>query len=104
MEKSKYIHTYVPHIELKACPICGQHPDLKQKTLAGHNGHGYPGHYTYRYKCEFCGLLRGDEHNDIYDEVPEAAVNRAKQSWNDEVDRIKAFQQANRERQIVNKL
>lgn len=98
MEWSKHINIYVPYVEVKACPICGQHPEFIKESLAIHGGGGYPGHFTYRYKCEFCGLLRGDEHNDIYDEVSEAAKNRAKQSWNDEVDRIIAFQQANTNR------
>lgn len=97
MEKTNYI-------KLNACPICGEHPEFIKESLEIPVGHGYPGRFSYRYKCEFCGLLRGSTHNDIYDKNPEDAKNRAKESWNKEVDRIRAFQQANRERQIVNKL
>ena len=97
MEKTNYI-------KLNACPICGEHPELKKESLAGPRNIGYPGHFTYQYRCNFCTLLRGEEHHDIYDKNPEDAKNRAKESWNKEVDRIRAFQQANRERQIVNKL
>jgi hypothetical protein len=82
------------YISLKACPVCGEHPELKKESMARPGGHGYPGHYTYLYKCDFCRLLKGSETHDIYDS-PEESKNRAKLSWNNEVDRIQKLQQAN---------
>lgn len=77
----------IPYISVKACPVCGEHPELKQESLGRPGGGGYPGHYDYQYKCGYCRLLKGEEHHDIYGS-PEEARNRAKKSWNDEVDRI----------------
>ena len=88
------------YISLKPCPVCGEHPELKKESLARPGGHGYPGHFTYQYKCEFCRLLKGTETHDIYDS-PEQSKNRAKESWNEEVDRIKKFQQAYRAAQEI---
>jgi hypothetical protein len=81
------------YISLKACPVCGEHPELKKESLARPGGHGYPGHFTYEYKCELCRLLKSGETHDIYDS-PEEAKNCAKELWNKEVDRIKKLQQA----------
>lgn len=81
------------YISLKPCPVCGEHPELIKESLGRPGGHGYPGHYTYQYKCEFCRLLKGDETHDIYDS-PEEAKNRAKETWNEEVDRIQRLQKA----------
>lgn len=84
------------YISLKACPVCGEHPELVKESLARPGGHGYPGYYTYQYKCGFCGLLKGNETHDIYDKVSEDAKTRAKEGWNKEVDRIIRLQKAQR--------
>ena len=82
------------YISLKPCPVCGESPEFVKESLARPGGHGYPGHYTYQYKCDFCRLLKGAETHDIYD-PSETAKNRAKESWNAEVDRIRNLQKAN---------
>jgi hypothetical protein len=81
------------YVYLKVCPVCGEHPEFTKESLGRPGGHGYPGHYTYQYKCEFCRLLKGVETHDIYDS-PEEAKNRAKETWNEEVDRIQRLQKA----------
>lgn len=78
------------YIELLSCPICGAHPDREKENLGRPGGHGYPGHYTYQYKCEKCGCLKGDSMNDIYDK-PSTADDRARISWNKEVQRVLHF-------------
>lgn len=83
------------YISVKACPVCGEHPELNKESLGRPGGHGYPGHYTYEYRCGFCKLLRGVETHDIYDS-PEEAINRAKESWNKEVARILKLRKNNR--------
>lgn len=79
------------YISLKPCPVCGEHPEFVKESLARPGGHGYPGHYTYQYKCERCGLLKSQETHDIYDDIPELAKNRAKEGWNAEVLRVEGF-------------
>lgn len=76
------------YISLQPCPICGEHPEFVKESLARPGGGGYPGHYTYQYKCECCKLLKTQETTDIYDKIPELAKNRAKEDWNTEVDRV----------------
>lgn len=44
---------------MKNCPICGALPELIETNLDRGNGHGYPGWFTYSYKCPCCGLLKG---------------------------------------------
>lgn len=83
------------YISVKACPVCGEHPELNKESLGRPGGHGYPGHYTYEYRCGFCKLLKGVETQDIYDS-PEEAINRAKESWNKEVARILKLRKNNR--------
>ena len=78
------------YIELLSCPICGAHPDREKESLARPGGHGYPGHYTYQYKCEKCKMLKSDDMNDIYDN-PSTADARARISWNKEVQRVLHF-------------
>ena len=78
----------ISYIPVKACPVCGEHPVLRTESMGRPGGHGYPGHYEYLYRCEFCKLLSGSAWvHDIYDS-PEKANNRAKSLWNEEVDRI----------------
>jgi hypothetical protein len=77
----------VPYVSVRACPVCGEHPEKLTESLARPGGHGYPGHYTYQYKCGYCKLLKSSETHDIYDSSDEA-VNRAKESWNAEVERV----------------
>lgn len=83
------------YISVKACPVCGEHPELNKESLGRPGGRGYPGHYTYEYRCGFCKLLKGVETQDIYDS-PEEAINRAKESWNKEVARILKLRKNNR--------
>jgi hypothetical protein len=86
----------IPYISVKACPVCGEHPEFSKESLGHPGGGGYPGHYTYQFKCGYCKLLKSGEYHDIYDS-PEEAKNRAKKSWNDEVARIeKIMNQAER--------
>jgi hypothetical protein len=87
MEISKTKKNEVPYISLKACPVCGEHPGLRQQTLERPGGHGYPGCFTYEYKCEYCKLLKSGETTDIYVSAEEAK-NLAKELWNEEVDRV----------------
>ena len=97
MEVTKTTNKEIPYISVKACPVCGEHPELKKEDLGRPGGHGYPGHSTYQYRCDFCRLLKGGETHDIYDS-PDEAKNRAKISWNEEVNRIRGIQQKNRVR------
>jgi hypothetical protein len=83
----------VPYISVQACPVCGEHPELKKESLERPGGHGYRGCYTYQYHCEYCKLLKGGETCDISISAAEAK-NLAKQRWNEEVDRVKKLQQA----------
>lgn len=75
------------YISLKLCPICGEPPEKISCSLERPSGHGYAGCRTYQYACDCCCLVKGDEVNDIY--LPrEAAQNRAREAWNEEVARI----------------
>ena len=87
------------YISLKACPVCGEHPEKTTHSLERPGGHGYKGCYTYQYKCECCGLVRGKEIDDIY-LSKEAAQNRARETWNEEVDRIIMLRKANTSRRV----
>lgn len=80
----------VQFISVKACPICGEHPHREECDLGRPGGHGYPGHSSYQYKCECCGLVKGVETHDIYS-TSEDARERAKLHWNEEVDRIAGY-------------
>lgn len=77
----------VQFISVKACPICGEHPHREEYDLGRPGGHGYPGHSSYQYKCECCGLIKGGDIDDIYLSKADAQ-NRAKETWNEEVDRV----------------
>ena len=79
------------YISLKPCPVCGEHPEFVKESLARPGGHGYPGHFTYQYRCECCKLLKTEETHDIYDKIPELAKNRAKEDWNRKVDYIQGL-------------
>jgi uncharacterized Zn finger protein len=78
------------YIELQPCPICGARPDRTKESLSRPGGHGYPGHYSYQYKCEKCGYLKSDSLNDIYYD-PENADARARISWNKECEIVKRY-------------
>lgn len=74
-------------VSIKLCPVCGEAPEKTTYDLGRPGGHGYPGHRSYQYKCECCQLVRGKDCDDIY--CPnETAQRRAKETWNEEVDRI----------------
>ncbi len=75
------------YVSLQPCPVCGEMPEKTVCSLEGPNGRGYRGCFTYQYKCECCQLVRGIETTDIYSSKEEA-TNRAKETWNEEVDRI----------------
>ena len=75
------------YIHLKPCPVCGAHPERDKVDMGRPGGHGYPGHFSYKYHCELCGLLKSEGYTDIYCS-PEEAVNHAKNSWNTECDRV----------------
>ena len=100
MEIAKATKKEVPYVSVKACPVCGEHPRLNRESLSRPGGHGYPGHYTYGYECDFCRLLRGKETDDIYSSSDEA-VNRAKTYWNEEVARILKLRKAYHEIQDI---
>lgn len=90
---STYYRNITPKVQFisaKACPICGEHPHREECDLGRPGGHGYPGHTSYQYKCECCGLVKGVETQDIYS-TPEDARERAKIYWNEEVDRIAGY-------------
>ena len=77
-------------ISIKLCPICGEAPERVTTDLGRPGGHGYPGCQQFRYQCECCKVFEGVS----YDTVScskEEAINRAKQSWNKEVDRIQEY-------------
>lgn len=90
MEISKTTSKEIPYISVKACPICGEHPTLRQESLARPGGHGYPGHFDYTYFCEYCRALSGGTTHDIYQTAAEAR-NHAKELWNAEVDRVQTY-------------
>lgn len=75
------------YVSIKLCPVCGEVPERVTHSLEGPNGRGYRGCYTYQYKCECCRLVSGGEATDI-SISKEEAVNRAKETWNTEVERI----------------
>lgn len=78
------------YVSIKLCPICGEVPERVTYDLGRPGGHGYPGHTSYQYKCECCGLLKGADCDDIYCSKEEA-INQAKTTWNAEVDRVQAY-------------
>ena len=99
MEISKVTTKEVPYISLKFCPVCGEPPEFQKESLANPRGGGYPGHFTYEYRCVFCNLLKGGEAHDLYIS-PDEAKNLAKELWNGEVDRIRRIQKANAARRV----
>lgn len=78
------------YIELQPCPICGAHPDKDTISLERPGGHGYAGCHMYQYKCLKCKLVEGQAIDDVY-RHKDVAQNDARRSWNEEVNRIKAF-------------
>jgi hypothetical protein len=78
------------YISLKLCPVCGEPPEKSTYSLERPGGHGYAGCHSYQYKCECCGLIKGKDIDDIY--LPtEAAQNRARETWNEEVERVQEY-------------
>lgn len=78
------------YISLKLCPICGEVPEKTTYSLERPGGHGYAGCHSYQYKCECCGLVKGKDIDDIYMCSP-VAQNRARETWNEEVDKVQAY-------------
>ena len=78
------------YVSIKLCPICGEAPERITNSLEGPNGRGYRGCSTYQYKCECCKLLKGSETADIAISK-EDAINRAKETWNAEVLRVREY-------------
>lgn len=64
------------------CPICGSNPSLHIHYLGKPNGEGYPGCFTFQYKCPECGYLETDDIDSIY-RSEEDAVDMAANMWND---------------------
>ena len=87
MEISKATKKDLPYISVKLCPICGEVPERATQHLGRPRGHGYPGCYSYQYKCECCRLVSGVEACDI-SKSKEEAIARAKETWNAEVERV----------------
>ena len=78
------------YVELERCPICGAHPDREKEGLGRPDGHGYPGHYTYQYKCEKCKMVKGKMFDDVY--TPEDTANHAARlSWNEACYKVQGF-------------
>jgi hypothetical protein len=78
------------YISIKLCPVCGEVPERTSYDLGRPGGHGYPGHKSFQYKCECCKLLKGKDCDDIYCSTEEA-MNKAKETWNEEVARVQDF-------------
>ncbi len=64
------------------CPICGSNPRLLIHYLGKPDGGGYPGCFTFQYKCPECGYLETDDIDSIY-RSEEDAVDMAANMWND---------------------
>jgi hypothetical protein len=77
-------------LALKCCPICGSFPERVIVGMGRPGGHGYPGKYSYQYRCGYCELIKGTGYNDIYCS-PDEAVDHARESWNAECDRVAVF-------------
>ena len=75
------------YVSIKLCPICGEVPEKATYSLERPGGHGYAGCHSYQYKCECCKLVKGGDIDDIYLSSADAQ-NRAKETWNEEVDRV----------------
>jgi hypothetical protein len=75
------------YVSIKLCPICGEVPEKTTYSLERPGGHGYAGCHSYQYKCECCKLVNGGDIDDIYLSNADAQ-NRAKETWNAEVERI----------------
>lgn len=78
------------HLRISLCPVCGDPPRLVTTDLGRPGGHGYPGHYMYRYECEYCKLLKAGDADDVY-RNKEEAIQKAKLLWNEEAARIQNF-------------
>jgi hypothetical protein len=78
------------YVSIKLCPVCGEVPERVSYDLGRPGGHGYPGHKSFQYKCECCKVVKGGDIDDIYCPT-ETAIRRAKETWNEEVDRITEF-------------
>ena len=78
-------------IKTKCCPICGDKPVQHRESMAAPGGHGYPGHFTYNYKCEYCNRVSSKiTRTDLYCSPVEADAN-ARNDWNEEVDYLTGF-------------
>jgi hypothetical protein len=80
----------VNFIPVKPCPICGAGPQRIKESLSRPGGRGYPGYFTYQYRCECCKLLKSEELSDLY-EKEEAVIEKAKVSWNQKVEEVQAY-------------
>lgn len=78
------------YVSIKLCPICGEPPERITTDLRRPNGGGYPGHFLYRYECQCCKLLKGDDTDDIYRSKDEA-INHAKANWNINVAKVQSY-------------
>jgi hypothetical protein len=78
------------YVSIKLCPICGEAPERFTTDLGRPGGHGYPGHAQYYYKCDCCSLMEGKPCDDVYNSR-ETALRRAKECWNEEVNRVQEY-------------
>ncbi len=83
------------YIELQPCPICGAHPDKDVISLERPGGHGYKGCYMYQYKCPKCGLIKGQQIDDVY-RHKDVAQNDARRAWNEEVTKVRMYMRGNK--------
>ena len=78
------------YVNLKTCPICGAYPEKEISDMGRPGGHGYPGHYSYRYECPNCKLLKTVGFNDISCTSSEA-VAQAQKFWNGICDKTQEY-------------
>ena len=78
-------------LDLKKCPICGSNPLLSTEDMGKPNGRGYPGDFKFYFYCPFCQKLNGDFFTTVYTKTKKECVKKAAESWNKEVDNMKAF-------------
>jgi len=83
------------------CPICGSNPSLLIRYLGKPDGQGYPGCFTFQYKCPECGYLETDDIDSIY-RSEEDAVDMAAKMWNDYSKDINTFIDSTRNKSTVN--
>ena len=85
------IKAKVKYEAIKPCPICGNIPYIEKISMDRGNGHGYPGEYNYRIKCDVCDYPKAQYCDTVYSNSHEEAKAGAIKDWNIEVEKIEAF-------------